>query len=91
MPQRGDEFLQLLMNPQGRENVERAASVVLANLGTPIEMDDLQLVITSSIGIALYREHGTTTERLIQRADVATYHAKRAASGFAIFDDADRS
>ncbi|MDP2870853.1 GGDEF domain-containing protein [Methyloversatilis sp.] len=86
----GDEFLYLLMNPQGRENIERVASMVLANLGTPINMDDLQLIITPSIGIALYPEHGETAEQLVQRADVAMYQAKRAASGFAIFDDASR-
>ncbi|MFH1815935.1 MAG: GGDEF domain-containing protein [Pseudomonadota bacterium] len=86
----GDEFLYLLMNPQGRENIERVASMVLANLGAPIDMDDLQLNITPSIGIALYPEHGGTVEQLIDRADIAMYQAKRAASGFAIFDDASR-
>jgi diguanylate cyclase (GGDEF)-like protein len=84
----GDEFLYLLMNPQGRENIERVASMVLANLGAPIDMDGLQLAITPSIGISLYPEHGETGDRLIEHADVAMYQAKRATSGFAIFDGA---
>ncbi|OYW32570.1 MAG: hypothetical protein B7Z51_03020 [Methyloversatilis sp. 12-65-5] len=82
----GDEFLYLLMNPQGRENIERVASMVLANLGAPIDMDGLQLVITPSIGISLYPEHGETVDGLINLADVAMYQAKRATSGFVIFD-----
>ncbi|AOF80934.1 diguanylate cyclase domain protein [Methyloversatilis sp. RAC08] len=84
----GDEFLYLLMNPQGRENIERVASMVLANLGAPIDMDDLQLIITPSIGIALYPEHGGTPEQLIRLADAAMYRAKRTGSGFAIADAA---
>jgi len=86
----GDEFLYLLMNPQGRENVERVAGLVLDHLACPIDMDDLQLVITPSIGVALYPEHGETAELLIRRADAAMYHAKRQAGGYAIFDDADQ-
>lgn len=86
----GDEFLYLLMNPQGRENIERVAGLVLAHLACPIDIDGPQLVITPSIGIALYPEHGRTAEALIARADDAMYRAKGNRAGFKIFDAADQ-
>jgi EAL domain-containing protein (putative c-di-GMP-specific phosphodiesterase class I) len=38
-----------------------------------------------SIGVALYPEHGTTIGRLLQRADVAMYDAKRGRRGVATY------
>jgi EAL domain-containing protein (putative c-di-GMP-specific phosphodiesterase class I) len=39
--------------------------------------------VRGSIGIALFPEHGTDASLLLQRADVAMYHAKRTDSGYA--------
>src|SRR3984893_10086112 len=77
----GDEFLYLLMNPQGSENIERIAGALLKTIGQPIEMGDLQLVIKASIGIAVYPEDGTTGEELIRNADTAMYRAKKTMIG----------
>lgn len=82
----GDEFLYLLMNPQGSENIERIAGDILKNIAQPIDMGDLQLVIKSSIGIAVYPDHGISGERLINNADTAMYHAKKRMSGWAFFN-----
>jgi diguanylate cyclase len=60
----GDEFLYLLMNPQGGENIQRIAGVVLKDIAQPIDVGDLQLVIKSSIGIAVYPDNGPTGEQL---------------------------
>jgi GGDEF domain-containing protein len=38
----GDEFLYLLMNPQGGENIERIAGTLLKSIGQPIDTGDLQ-------------------------------------------------
>src|SRR5450631_2488765 len=85
----GDEFLYLLMNPQGSENIERIASGLLKAIGQPIDMGDLQPVIKASIGIAVYPDDGTTGEQLIRNADSAMYRAKKSVSG-RIFFEADR-
>jgi len=79
----GDEFLVLLVNPQSAENVERIAEHILANIAAPIRIDALDLMISPSIGIALYPDHGTTGADLIACADAAMYHAKRQMLGFA--------
>jgi two-component system cell cycle response regulator len=38
----GDEFLYLLMNPQGSENIERIANTLLKTIGKPIDMGDIR-------------------------------------------------
>jgi two-component system cell cycle response regulator len=82
----GDEFLYLLMNPQGSENVERIAGALLKTIGRPIDMGDLQLVVKASIGIAVYPENGTTGEQLIRNADTAMYRAKKSMIGCICFN-----
>jgi diguanylate cyclase (GGDEF)-like protein len=73
----GDEFLYLLMNPQGTGNIERIASNLLKTIGQPMDVGDLQPVIKASIGIAVYPDNGTTGEQLIGNADTAMYRAKK--------------
>ena len=85
----GDEFLYLLMNPQGSENIERIAGVLLKNIAQPIAMDDLQPVIKASIGIAVYPDDGTTGEQLIRNADAAMYRAKQRMNGCVFFNALD--
>jgi diguanylate cyclase (GGDEF)-like protein len=82
----GDEFLYLLMNPQGGENIERIAGALLKTIGQPIDMGDLQLVVKASIGIAVYPENGTTGEQLIRNADTAMYRAKKTTIGSICFN-----
>jgi two-component system, cell cycle response regulator len=82
----GDEFLYLLINPQGRENIERIADALLKTIGLPIDMGDLHPVIKASIGIAVYPENGITGEQLIRNADTAMYRAKKTMVGCVFFD-----
>ncbi len=73
----GDEFLYLLINPTGRENVARIAGLVRTAIAHPIGLGALQLEITPSIGIALYPDHGTSGDTLVANADVAMYRSKQ--------------
>ncbi len=81
----GDEFLFLLMNPESRRDVERIATAVLADIARPIEFEGQELVIHSSIGIALYPEDGTKGEELIRNADSAMFRAKQRGGGCVLF------
>jgi diguanylate cyclase (GGDEF)-like protein len=82
----GDEFLYLLVNPGDRTNVERMAGLMLACIAEPIEVGKLQLIVTPSIGIAVFPEDGRTMEALIDKADTAMYRAKSGMSGYMLFD-----
>jgi two-component system, cell cycle response regulator len=82
----GDEFLYLMMDPRGSENVERIAGVLLNTIAQPIELGDLQVVINASIGIAVYSGDGTSEDELIRNADTAMYRAKKAGVGCIFFN-----
>jgi two-component system cell cycle response regulator len=81
----GDEFLYVLMNPRGDENIRRIADSLVKTIGQPIDMGELQPVIKASIGIAVYPDHGATGEQLIRNADTAMYRAKAHTNGCAFF------
>ena len=81
----GDEFLYLLVNPKGRVNVERLVRMLLNNISKPIEIGGREIVVGSSVGVAMYPDDGTTGEQLIANADLAMYRAKKQASRFAMF------
>jgi two-component system cell cycle response regulator len=82
----GDEFLYLLMNPQGSKNIEQIAATLLKTIGQPIDMGDLQPVVKASIGIAVYPDNGTIGEQLIRNADTAMYRAKKSMIGLCFFN-----
>jgi two-component system cell cycle response regulator len=81
----GDEFLYLLINPQGSENIRRIADTLLQTISQPIDAGDLKPIIKASIGIAVYPDDGTTGEQLIRNADTAMYRAKESVSGRIFF------
>lgn len=81
----GDEFIYLLINPNGRDNLQRIAVMVRTAIMQPIPHEGLRLQVCPSIGIALYPEHGVDPELLIARADSAMYAAKQRGSGCEFF------
>ena len=82
----GDEFLYLLMDPQGRVNVERIAAAVIQNLSRTIHLGPEQLTVRPSVGIAIYPDGGIDGSALIQNADAAMYRAKKIACGYAVHE-----
>lgn len=74
--QGGDEFVILLSEFKERDDLENLAYKLRAAIEEPCEVEGNLLVVSASIGIALYPEHGETVETVIQRADAAMYQAK---------------
>jgi diguanylate cyclase len=85
----GDEFLILLINPQGAGTAERIAQGVLKEISAPIEMEGLSMRVAASIGIACYPEHATTAVQLVSNADAAMYAAKGTGDGVRLWSKAD--
>ena len=73
----GDEFALLLDDVHSSVTAESFAGFILEEIQHPFGLDDVVLEVGGSIGIALYPEHGTTPDELLQRADIAMYKAKR--------------
>jgi diguanylate cyclase (GGDEF)-like protein/PAS domain S-box-containing protein len=72
----GDEFTLVQTRLHEPGGAEVLAAKILASLAQPFLIDGRELRTTTSIGIAVYPEHGTEPEPLIEHADVALYRAK---------------
>ena len=84
----GDEFAVILPHTD-IAGAELAAAKILQELDVPIVIDDRPLTVRTSIGIAVFPEHGTGEHELLQKADLAMYVAKNDRSGVAVYS-ADR-
>ena len=72
----GDEFLLLLPGTDG-PGAARVAAKVMAQATLPFHIDQNELTVTQSIGIALFPGDGADFDTLSKRADIAMYRAKR--------------
>lgn len=84
----GDEFTLLL--PQIRTKADAAAVAVkiLDSVRAPIHIDQQEIFISASIGIAMYPQSGETLETLVKSADIAMYHVKsNGKDGFRFFSE----
>ena len=72
----GDEFTILLNNPDNM-NPEEVARKIIQKISIPFQIkNDTIDFITTSIGISLYPDDGTTIDDLVKHADQAMYKAK---------------
>lgn len=71
-----DEFVILLTDIEQLSNITKIVSRMIAALSMPCIIGEVELRITSSIGIAFYPDNGHTPEILVRHAELAMYHAK---------------
>ncbi len=72
----GDEFVVLMEQFNKKEEVERCAINLIKTFKTPLMVEGNSIIITASIGVALFPEHGTDADALLKNADIAVYKAK---------------
>ena len=83
----GDEFMALLPNLHDTGDAGAVADRLIAALREPMQLAHNSLVITPSVGIALYPQDGADADTLLRNADLAMYFAKRRSPGtYAFFD-----
>jgi diguanylate cyclase (GGDEF)-like protein len=73
----GDKFAMLLPAIGGMEAVNRNAQILLACLQKPFTLQDKEIYLTASLGIAVAPYDGDTVDGLIQHAEMAMYQAKQ--------------
>ncbi|QPB84049.1 EAL domain-containing protein [Pseudoalteromonas rubra] len=83
----GDEFALVMSGTNDIHTISKAAKQFLAVIATPFKMANHELVITSSVGIVLFPEDGSTPEILLKNADTAMYHAKQKGNHYLFFND----
>jgi len=73
--QGGDEYI-LILPATDADGAGLVASKLIEVVARPGEIEQHELTVTASIGIAIYPHDGTTLEMLSKNADIAMYRAK---------------
>ncbi|MHB8482977.1 MAG: putative bifunctional diguanylate cyclase/phosphodiesterase [Nitrospiria bacterium] len=80
----GDEF-GVVLTITKNEDAKLMALKIIKILEQSFLIQNIHIAVEVSIGIALYPDHGTEVNILLQRADVAMYAAKETGSGHKIY------
>jgi diguanylate cyclase (GGDEF)-like protein len=72
----GDEFTAVILDIEHPRDALMVANRVTQSMRRPFVLEERQLTLTTSIGIAMYPEDGADAATLLKHADTAMYHAK---------------
>ena len=85
----GDEFVILIQEGDVRAAATRLAEVLVAELRRPLDIQDRQVFLGTSIGITLFPEDASSASALMKNGDIAMYQAKVAGkNGFRFYSRA---
>ncbi|KAA0958636.1 diguanylate cyclase domain-containing protein [Planococcus kocurii] len=73
----GDEFIVLLTDAADKEKVSEVTDAIYRITKEPINVQELSLYITISMGVALAPTEKTSISTIMKRADMAMYKAKQ--------------
>lgn len=83
----GDEF-SILLPGAGVRRASEVAQQIITKISLPITLHHHELLLTPSIGISVFPNHGESFNTLIKNADLAMYHAKSSGkNNFQFFND----
>lgn len=77
----GDEFIILINTLKNANQIEKIVKHILDTLKHPFILKMHKIHIATSIGVAIYPDHGLNQETLLKNADAAMYHAKSIGHG----------
>lgn len=83
----GDEFAVLADDLEGSGGLDEVIHRIMHSLSLPIQLEDRQINVTCSIGVAVYPDAARNTLDLIKCADKALYQSKRAGRNRATYFD----
>jgi diguanylate cyclase (GGDEF)-like protein len=84
----GDEFIVILPNIRSADDAAAVAGRLISELQEPMRLAQHTLVVTPSIGVAMFPADGVEVDILLRNADLAMYFAKRKGPGMSAFFDA---
>ncbi|MGH3771696.1 MAG: putative bifunctional diguanylate cyclase/phosphodiesterase [Pseudonocardiaceae bacterium] len=83
----GDEFVIIVEDTDGEEDVAALADKILTAMAEPIRVGDHELNVTTSIGVVERLVADTNPEELLQAADITMYRAKTEGKArYALYD-----
>jgi len=84
----GDEFTVMLVDIMHEKHVHIVSDRILASLNEPFMLAGNRVVVTSSIGVAIYPDDGDEIDTLLKHADAAMYQVKSSGrNGVFFYDD----
>ncbi|OEE59273.1 diguanylate cyclase [Enterovibrio norvegicus FF-454] len=81
----GNRFTLLLTNPENT-NISAYIENIQSYLDHPLTINDHDMNLTNTVGVALYPEHGSNAEEILKRAEISMYSAKRIQAPYAIYE-----
>jgi diguanylate cyclase (GGDEF)-like protein len=72
----GDEFAVLLPEIDSAQDAVQVANRILAGLSLPTQVHDREVIVTASVGVAVWPDDGPDPQHLLTCADSALYRAK---------------
>jgi diguanylate cyclase (GGDEF)-like protein len=81
----GDQFAVLVTSVVDLDDAMKLAEAIHAEFDSPFTADAVSLVLGASLGVALYPEHASSADLLLQRTDAATYMARLEGSGIEVY------
>ena len=83
----GDEFAIVIDDLPNVNVASSTAQKICHAVTVPFEIDGHDIVVSASIGIAVFPINGTDSSTLLRHADTAMYRAKKKSSGFQFFEE----
>ncbi len=72
----GDEFIILLSEIEKIEEIDEITAKIFDAIRQPLVIKGSELFVTTSIGVSVFPNDGTTPEIMLRNADAAMYRAK---------------
>lgn len=73
----GDEFVLVFPDVRTLASAQTLCERIVEAIRKPIALSGQDVFVSTSVGVALYPEHGSTVGELLQHADMAMYSAKQ--------------
>nr|WP_198044808.1 bifunctional diguanylate cyclase/phosphodiesterase [Lysinibacillus timonensis] len=84
----GDEFIVMLKGIANEQETIAIVKNIQEKFKSPLVVENQEFIVTTSIGIAIFPDHGSTSEELIKNADDALYTVKsQGKNSFLIFNE----
>ncbi|MFW6022339.1 MAG: putative bifunctional diguanylate cyclase/phosphodiesterase [Halanaerobiaceae bacterium] len=80
----GDEFV-ICLDTDDKDEVEKIVRRIHSQISKDYIINDKDINISSSIGIAIFKKHANSISELLQKADIAMYQAKKQARDYIFY------